>query len=589
MAIQRLPVVDSDDGVWGSILNAYLRVAHDSVGGLNVVSLSGAGAGNLDGEFPNPDDGQTVIIKGEDKIVRWNDTLSVWQNLIVGGGKPVGVANEVQFRDTGTGDFQFNTGFVWDNVNDRLGVNQSTPEEAVDIDGNIRTTGYTDIAEIATPSDPTADFARLYAKDKNTKTTLYYKDSLGDDSEIAIETVLVNQAAHGFVVGSLIVKNAATFALALADTLSNAQVVGIITEVIDVDNFRYLHKRGRVTLTTAQWDIVTGLVGGLVIGQMYYLSDTIAGSSTDSKPLISKAVFTAISSTEAIFYNYPTEAAGEILSADNEIKLTSASAVEDSFFGNPVAISGDNVVGGAIGQGVAGSAIVFRSGVEYILDGAAVGAVSGDQFGTAVAISGDVVVVGAYQDDDGGGNRGAVYVYRWNGSSYTMEQKIQAVTDPGNNDYFGDSVSISGNYIAVGARGYDGTNSGAGHPSSQKGSVYVFEYTATWGEVFHMIPPVNEDTDALGRYDSISIDSSRNVVIGDYQYDDGVGNIGCALVYRWNGATYDGYILTLPVGDRDGGDSLGRSVAIDGDYVIVGAPEDELEGGSLWSSLYIQI
>ena len=38
-------------------------------------------------------------------------------------------------------------------------------------------------------------------------------------------------------------------------------------------------------------------------------------------------------------------------------------------------------------------------------------AAAGDWFGRSVSISGDVAIVGAYQDDDGGGNSGSAYAY----------------------------------------------------------------------------------------------------------------------------------------------------------------------------------
>ena len=49
-----------------------------------------------------------------------------------------------------------------------------------------------------------------------------------------------------------------------------------------------------------------------------------------------------------------------------------------------------------------------------------------DRFGEAVAMSGDVAVVGAYRCDEPGGDSGAVYVLRFDGTTWNQEQKLVA-------------------------------------------------------------------------------------------------------------------------------------------------------------------
>ncbi|NIQ88106.1 MAG: hypothetical protein GWN93_03075, partial [Deltaproteobacteria bacterium] len=65
-----------------------------------------------------------------------------------------------------------------------------------------------------------------------------------------------------------------------------------------------------------------------------------------------------------------------------------------------------------------------------------------DYFGTSVSISGDVALVGADGNDDKGDDSGSAYVFRWNGSSWVEEQKLLA-SDGAAYDWFGESVSIS--------------------------------------------------------------------------------------------------------------------------------------------------
>jgi hypothetical protein len=91
-----------------------------------------------------------------------------------------------------------------------------------------------------------------------------------------------------------------------------------------------------------------------------------------------------------------------------------------------------------------------------------------DEFGISVSISGDglTAIVGAHFDDDKGGNSGSVYIYTYNSGVWT-ETKLLA-SDGAGGDFFGESVSISGDGLTaiVGSRGDDDKGSGSG-------SVYI--------------------------------------------------------------------------------------------------------------------
>lgn len=73
-----------------------------------------------------------------------------------------------------------------------------------------------------------------------------------------------------------------------------------------------------------------------------------------------------------------------------------------------------------------------------------------DQFGLSVSISGDYAVIGAFFDDDNGNNSGSAYVFKRTDSIWTQEAKLLA-TDGTENDFFGNSISISENYVVMGA------------------------------------------------------------------------------------------------------------------------------------------
>ena len=76
-----------------------------------------------------------------------------------------------------------------------------------------------------------------------------------------------------------------------------------------------------------------------------------------------------------------------------------------------------------------GSAYVYRfDGTKWVeeakllaSDGAAC-----DYFGVSVSVSGDVAVVGADGDDDNGHQSGSAYVYRFDGTNWVEEAKLLA-------------------------------------------------------------------------------------------------------------------------------------------------------------------
>jgi hypothetical protein len=183
-------------------------------------------------------------------------------------------------------------------------------------------------------------------------------------------------------------------------------------------------------------------------------------------------------------------------------KLVASDGAAYDHFGTSVAVSGDTVVVGADGNEIypnyyPGSAYVF---VHYYIypfnlwpqmakltasDGA-----SDDHFGYSVAISGDTVVVGAYCDDMFDLDMGSAYVFikpagGW--ANMTQNDKLTA-SDGSPGDWFGHSVSISGDTVAVGVYG-DGENG----PDS--GSAYVFNISKMPQAPSFLFPLLLQDSD----------------------------------------------------------------------------------------------
>jgi len=190
-----------------------------------------------------------------------------------------------------------------------------------------------------------------------------------------------------------------------------------------------------------------------------------------------------------------------------------------------------------------------------------------DEFGKSASISGDYAVVGASRDDDNGDRSGSAYVFKRSGTSWAQEAKLLP-SDGAENDFFGASVSISGDYAVVGATGDDDNGSASG-------SAYVFKRTGTsWQQEAKLLPSDGAAGDRFGW--SISISGDYAVVGADRDDDNGT-NSGSAYVFKRTGTSW-AQEAKLLASDGQGGDFFGFAVSISGDYAVVGAIIDDDNG-----------
>jgi hypothetical protein len=82
----------------------------------------------------------------------------------------------------------------------------------------------------------------------------------------------VTQASHGFVLGDILYLNGSTYTKAIATAANTAEVVGMVSRVIDSSTFEF-------TISGE----VTGL-SSLTAGAVYFLSDTTAGTMSTTEP-----------------------------------------------------------------------------------------------------------------------------------------------------------------------------------------------------------------------------------------------------------------------------------------------------------------
>jgi len=107
---------------------------------------------------------------------------------------------------------------------------------------------------------------------------------------------LVFQASHGFIVGNIVYFNGTQYVLAKADTAADAEVIGVVSSVVDNNYFNLL--------TSGYFNTLSGLVPGSV----YFLSDSTAGALSTTEPStpnhISKPLLIATSNTGGFFFNW---------------------------------------------------------------------------------------------------------------------------------------------------------------------------------------------------------------------------------------------------------------------------------------------
>ncbi len=271
--------------------------------------------------------------------------------------------------------------------------------------------------------------------------------------------------------------------------------------------------------------------------------------------------------------------------------LTADDGSASDLFGGSIAISGDTLVASGsradVGANVnQGAAYVFvRSGGAWVQqdkltagDGEAE-----DRFAQSVGIDGDTVVVGASADDVGvTEDLGSAYVFVRNGTDWSEQAKLVAPDGGAASVFFGTSVAIDGDTIAL-------ASAGNSQITTLDGSVWIFTRTGTeWSDqarlslpadAFPFVQPAFGSSVAL-EGDTAVVGASNDDVDGLFQRQ------GSAYVFVRSGTVWTRQARLLAP-ERDVNDRLGASVAISGDTALIGAPKlfpffPENGPGSAW-------
>ena len=264
-------------------------------------------------------------------------------------------------------------------------------------------------------------------------------------------------------------------------------------------------------------------------------------------------------------------------------ELTASDGTADDYFGYSVSLAGDLTLLGAFGDdGLSGSAYVFeRQGDGSWLEVDKLTASDGaadDWFGRSVSLSGDRALVGARYDDDLGEDSGSAYVFERQRDGSWLETAKLTASDGDADDRLGTSVSLSGDRALVGANFDDDLG-------MSSGSAYVFERQGdgSWPEVAKLTASDGTFEDFFGR--SVSLLDDRALVGATSDDDMGEGS-GSAYVFLRQGDGSWIEIGKLTASDGDVNDFFGVSVSLSGDQALVGAFWDE-DLGTRSGSAYV--
>jgi hypothetical protein len=152
-------------------------------------------------------------------------------------------------------------------------------------------------------------------------------------------------------------------------------------------------------------------------------------------------------------------------------------------------------------------------------------------------------------------------------ADWTELQKILA-SDGYTDDFFGRSVALDGDYAVIGADVDDDNGSASG-------SVYIFHRTDNvWTEQAKITASDGEQGDLFGK--SVSIDGNY-IIVGANWSDDNGEQSGSAYIFHRNVNTWS-EVTKLTASNAGTMDQFGYSVSISGNYAVIGAYKNEVDG-----------
>lgn len=167
----------------------------------------------------------------------------------------------------------------------------------------------------------------------------------------ASTTFSVTQTAHGFVVGTPISRSTTGPAWVAASNIGGLLACdAIVSTVVNANTFLAQSLEGSViTLTTGQWDAITGGSGGLVDGEYYFLG--VSGHLARAKPSnYVQVVLKAISTTQAVLSIGDMVIIGSVGGGSGTFNTTTTGPFTIASIGSPQTVPVLSVLGASVGN-----------------------------------------------------------------------------------------------------------------------------------------------------------------------------------------------------------------------------------------------
>jgi len=254
------------------------------------------------------------------------------------------------------------------------------------------------------------------------------------------------------------------------------------------------------------------------------------------------------------------------------------------YFGWSVSISGDGLTA-IVAATFPGSVYVFNyangswsQSTELKENG-----VASFQFGSSVSISRDglTVIVGHPANNDNGTNSGSAYIFKYANGEWSQTKLL--ANDIAADDQFGSSVSISDDGLTAIVGAWFDDYDVNGYVNS--GAAYIFNYAnGTWSQT-KLLADYPTQYDYFGSSVSISGDG-LTAIVGAYFDDDRGSASGSAFIFKYDNGAWS--LTKLLASDGTTSDRFGDSVSIsrDGLTAIVGATQND-DNGTDSGSAYI--
>jgi len=191
----------------------------------------------------------------------------------------------------------------------------------------------------------------------------------------------------------------------------------------------------------------------------------------------------------------------------------------------------------------------------------------GDYFGTSITVNNGRMAVGAYGEDDKGRSAGAVYTYQLENDEWKFENKIHD-NEGAANDRFGSSVVLTKNTLIVGA-----------NRDNKAGSIIIYEkQEAGWNQTLKIF---SSDGKAKDRFGSSLAVSGDYLSVGANGAEDFMGAV---YVFERNlgGENNWGEVKKIQPMDADTDDRFGKTIAMSGEYLLVGSEGHEMGMGATY-------